>query len=293
MDNKKISAILSMLLVTIFWGVSFISTKVSLQAFGPMTIAFLRSLIAIAALFVIIKITKTNIKIKIRDIYLFAIAGLTGITLYFLFENHSINMIHASEAAMISSFVPMLMIIADFIFFKNRPSMIRIITVIVSIFGIYLIISSGIRNTSNNPIGYLLMTGSCFVWIVYSVTTKSLFDRYNLITIIFYQLIFGAIFLFPLIFFEKINVENIDIYTIGNLLFLAILCSAVANFLYAYSMKHLSLSLCGIFINMIPVVSIAAGYLFLNEKITIVQLLGGIIVILSVSNDNLLSYKNK
>ncbi|MFO7887890.1 MAG: EamA family transporter, partial [Eubacteriales bacterium] len=60
--------------------------------------------------------------------------------------------------------------------------------------------------------------------------------------------------------------------------------------LFIYSLENLEATVCNIFINLIPVVTVSAGIIFLGEKITFFQGLGAGIIIFSIL---LLTYKKK
>ena len=68
------------------WGLTFISTKILLRDFAPFQILFIRFLIGWLALWAAApKKISTNNK---KDLLLFAGAGFSGVTLYFLLWRH-------------------------------------------------------------------------------------------------------------------------------------------------------------------------------------------------------------
>jgi drug/metabolite transporter (DMT)-like permease len=68
------------------------------------------------------------------------------------------------------------------------------------------------------------------------------------------------------------------------------LSSAAAYLLFIYALEYLEATVCNIFINLIPVVTVSAGIIFLGEEITIVQGIGALIIIFSIL---LLTYQRK
>ncbi|WP_285946081.1 DMT family transporter [Thomasclavelia cocleata] len=92
-------------LLTIFiWGTTFISTKILLVDFKPIEILFFRFLIGLIALLIIYpkRLKKTT---KDQEIT-FALAGLCGVTLYFLLENIALTYSMASNIGVIISIAP-------------------------------------------------------------------------------------------------------------------------------------------------------------------------------------------
>ncbi len=102
-------------LLTIFiWGTTFISTKILLVDFKPIEILFFRFLIGLIALLIIYpkRLKKTT---KDQEIT-FALAGLCGVTLYFLLENIALTYSMASNIGVIISIAPFFTaILSDFV----------------------------------------------------------------------------------------------------------------------------------------------------------------------------------
>lgn len=73
-ENKYISTIL-MLITVIFWGYSFISTKIVLKEIPPISIAFFRQIIAAIPLLIIFLFTRQIRTMKLKHIGLIALSG--------------------------------------------------------------------------------------------------------------------------------------------------------------------------------------------------------------------------
>lgn len=85
MQNKILMGHLFALVTILLWGTTFISTKVLLRSFTPIEILFFRFIMGLIVLFLIYPY-----RLKVTDKkqeWIFAGAGLSGITLYYLFEN--------------------------------------------------------------------------------------------------------------------------------------------------------------------------------------------------------------
>jgi len=67
-----------------------------------------------------------------------------------------------------------------------------------------------------------------------------------------------------------------------NLGYLGIFCSAVGYLLYLSALRSLGPTLVSAFINLVPVFGVAGSALILGERVTLVQLIGGAIVILGI-----------
>lgn len=278
-DKKKLLAYILLTGVIITWGISFVSIKIVLQVFSPIAMAFYRFLIATMVL-IIIKRFSNKEKVEKQDLLRMAISGIFSITLYFIFENNGILRVSANSASIIVATLPIAALISDKIFYKTKISKINIISIIASIFGIYLVIGKDVL--SGSLLGYLFMAGSIVAWCGYLVVTKPLFKKYSNITITTYQAIFGTLAFIPFLPFETVNYGGINLSIVTNMLFLALICSSFGNFGYNYAYKELGVAVSTLFMNLCPVVTFIFSFLILGETLSLIQVIGSGIIILSV-----------
>ena len=286
--QKALAAIIA---CVIFWGVSFISTKVAVKVFPPMSLGLLRFALALVFLFFIkIKLAPKE-KLNARDIPLLFGAGLTGVTLYFFFENNGIALVTASEASIAIGSIPVLSMIADWLIQKissrksgmahNALKAYQWLGALISIAGVWLV--AGVSFAfSGSVLGYVYMAGAALSWVAYSFLTRPLFTRCSRIHIVFWQTVFGFICFIPFSVIEFSKWGRPDVPVILHLLFLGIFCSALGYWFYARALETLGVSVCAIFINVIPIITVACGFITLGERLKPLQWLGTALVIAGV-----------
>ncbi len=279
MERKKTIAYIFLIGTIVVWGISFVSMKLVLEVFSPVALAFVRFVIATSIL-VIIMLKTSKEKVEKKDLKLMALSGFLGITLYFWCENNGVMRISANSSSIIVATLPVGTLIAEAIAYKTKITMKSVISIILSFIGVYFVI--GNDKISGSPVGYLFMFGSIAAWCLYMIFTKPLFEKYSNITITTYQAMFGTLAFIPLMPFESIKFELINSTIIINLLFLAILCSTMANFAYTYSMKELGIGITSLSLNLIPVVTFLFSFLILKESLNLLQVFGALLIIYSV-----------
>jgi drug/metabolite transporter (DMT)-like permease len=228
-------------------------------------------------------------------------AGITGVTLYFFFENNGISLVSASEASIAAGSIPAFIMITDWLSAKitrNRKKQTgadtgqekEISSVIngrqwvgcfVSIAGVWLVAGVSFA-LSGSILGYLFMTGAALSWVAYSFFTRSLFKGCSVIYIVFWQSLAGFICFIPFSAMELKNWGDTTWTVLFHLLFLAVFCSAIGHWFYVIAMENLNVSISGIFLNIIPVVTVVGGFFVLGERLTFLQWLGALLVIAGV-----------
>ncbi|HEY3425466.1 MAG TPA: EamA family transporter, partial [Negativicutes bacterium] len=91
MKQTRVIGISAILLTSIFWGLSFISIKITVAVIPPMTLALLRFLVAASVLFAMLRKLEPNTRMARQDMPLMAVSGLS-LTAYFFFQNVGIQL---------------------------------------------------------------------------------------------------------------------------------------------------------------------------------------------------------
>lgn len=281
MSNDKIKAYVGLTFTTLIWGASFVSIKICMDVFGPMYLSFFRYAFTSMIIFVLLKISKKFENVENKDYIRLALSGLFGVTVYFACENNAILRISSNEASILIGTIPIFSLIFNRIIYKSKITIRNLLSILFSIFGIYLII--GGADFSLNFLGYIYMLMAAISWSVYQFITKPLFKKYNDLTITMYQSIFGVIGLMPFLKLDYLKWDALNLSVISHFLFLTIFCSAIGTYIYLFSQKNLGINVTAVFLNLIPVFTFVFSFLFLGEILSPMQLVGSAIVIVSVS----------
>lgn len=282
--TKRQKGVIAMLIAVFVWGISFINIRVAMGVMGAMTLGAMRFLMATAILFVFMKYKKVSLKIDKKDLPLFLIAAGIGITVYFYFENNGVKYTSASIASIIIGAIPVFSVIVETLIYKKPMSKIIITSVLLSVIGVGLIVGLDISDleNGNSPLGYFMMFGAVFSWIVYSIANKPLFERYDQGLITFYQSLIGLVFFLPFVPFEDNNWAAFNWTIFGHVFFLAMFASALGFYVYLMGLDYLGISESSVYINLIPVVTVIFSFFWLGETLSFMQMIGGVIVIASV-----------
>lgn len=292
MNGSRLMGLSAILCTAVLWGLSFISIKLTVAVIPPMTLALFRFLIASVILLFLLKKMEPDTKLARKDIPLMVMSGVLGVAVFNNFQNVGIKMTTASAASMIIAAIPILTVVGEFLVFKTRLSWIKIMSVILSMGGVYCIVASSQQTSQDDFLGDLFMLGAAVSWVVYTLITRPLSTQYSQLAVVTYQVFFGTFALIPFAFCETWEWQFIDSSIILHLIYLGIFCSALANYLYVYAMGILGVSSVSLFINLIPVISTFGGFTILQEPVSEMQILGGAVILFSVYIANFNIRKN-
>lgn len=264
-------------LTVLIWGVTFVSTKVLLEAFTPVEILFIRfsmGYLALAAAFP--KFMKfTDLRLEL----LFAGAGLCGVMLYFLFENIALTYTMASNVGVLVSIAPFLTAMLAWKFLHTeRPGCVFFVGFACAIAGISMIYFNGAGVLKLNPLGDALALLAAFVWAIYSVLIRKIGGyRLNTILVTRRAFFYGLVFMLPVIsamgFSSELEALAKPRYFL-NLLFLGLGASAMCFATWNFAVKRLGAVKTSVYIYMVPVVSVVSAAIVLREHITALAICG-------------------
>ncbi len=269
----------------IFWGSSFIATKVALKELSPETIISLRLIIASVFLFITALLLKKDFSINLKSHGFIFILALIAV-FHLMIQVTGLKYTTASNTGWIIGTAPIFMVILAAIFFREKIGLLKVAGIIIAMFGLLLLIGKG--NITNVDFiknkGDLLVLASAFTWGVYSMVNKKISLSYSPLMTILYLFIMMAVIIIPFnLNTASVNsVVNLSLNGWISILFLGLFCSGIAYVIWAYSLRDLESAKVGAFLYFEPLVTVVAAWVLLSESITALMIFSGIIITLGV-----------
>lgn len=276
---------LAALFTILIWGTTFISTKVLLKEFSPFEILFFRFTLGYFALLTVHPRTITSK--SIREEILFIGAGFCGVTMYFLLENIALTYTLASNVGIIVSAAPFFTAVLAHLFLKGetlRPQFFAGFAVAIT--GIVLISFNGSYILKLNPEGDILAVLACVFWAAYSILMRKISSLgYHTISCTKRVFFYGLLFMLPtlLLFDFHLGLERFaSPVNLLNILFLGLGASALCFVSWNWCVGVLGAVKTSTYIYLVPVITIAASFFILHEKITGTAMFGALLTLLGL-----------
>jgi drug/metabolite transporter (DMT)-like permease len=194
---KSYKGYLFILGATMFWGISATIAKFLFnRQVETLILVQMRITISFILLFLFfIFLRRDLLKIKLRDLYKFALLGILGVagsnfTYYF-----TIAVTNVATAILLQYLAPIFVLIYGALSRDEKITMVKIISAVVSLVGCYMAVAG--KNFSIieiNQIGILTGLGSAFCWSFTNVWLKRLLKTYNVWTCLIYSFMLASIF---------------------------------------------------------------------------------------------------
>lgn len=273
----------------LFWGTSFVSTKVLLgHDFTAVQIFAIR--FVFTYLILLAASHKKWFADQVRDELTLFICGICGCTLYFWAENTALTLSPSSNISLIVCTNPLLIMIFGGIIYKSeRLGKRQILGCLVTLVGMVLVVLNGKFILKLSPAGDFLAFGSACVWAIYSLVIKKLNGKYSTLFITRKVFFYGVMTTLPLLVWEWLgntapaasatakNAQNFlgipwqafeEPVVVFNFLCLAIFSSLFGYLIWNKVLKQLGTVLASNYIYGIPLVTVITALIALNERIT-------------------------
>lgn len=269
------------LISIIVWGTTFVSTKVLLGHLHPLEIMIYRFILAYIVLFLAYpKFKKLG---PLKEEILFFGAGATGMTIYFLFETFALQVSTASNVTLLISVAPVFTaILAHFMTKDEKFAKRLLLGFVISISGIFLVLFNGAFHLKLNIWGSVLALAAAACTSFYLILLKKIAHSYNQIHLTRKVFFYGILTALPVafLFHPEFSLEPLKIPAVWmNLLFLAIIASALCFFMWNQALRYIGAVKLSNYVYLLPLVGMIVSVIFLKETVTFFMILGAFLII--------------
>ena len=279
-------AVAALVVTMVIWGGSIPVTKAAVADVPPVTLALLRFVLSSAILWPLLALKSRDRKVDTvswRDAF---VLGATGIALYYLGYNVGLLYTSASQAAVLQSAVPAITAVLAFFWLHERVSLHGAIGIALSIAGVLVILFTAEASTdAPRPwLGNGLVAGAIVAWAVYTIRAKAA-AQLDPLAVTFRTGIAGGLLLVPFSIGEFALGMRVNLTPAGvaSIVYLGAISSALAYLLYGAALRVLGAGQVATYLNLMPIVAVAAAALFLGERVGMWTLLGGAIVLTGIT----------
>lgn len=298
MRGRKSSLVyhIGALIAVTAWGLSFISTKILLQAgLGAVEVYVYRSMLAY--LCVLLVCPRPVLSNSISDELKFLLLGICGNSLYFIAENTAMKYTLVSNVSLIVTTAPIITaLMIGAMYRSERPNRGFLTGSVIAFAGVACVIFNSSFVVEVNPLGDMLAVLSAVCWAVYSILLRPLNAIYSVWFITRKTFFYGVLTALPFLAVEP-SLVGLNVLmqpaVIGNLCFLAMVCSMIAYVLWAASIKKIGVIKSGNYLYVSPIVTLLASALYLKEHVSIIGYVGCTLILIGVILSEKLSARFK
>lgn len=274
--NKQIKADLMLLMITVFWGASYMLTKLGLGNLEPFNLTAIRFIIAFilsSAVFHKQVLSADKKTIKYSLILSILLVGM------FISMTYGLQYTTASNAGFLISLSVVLIPVISYLFLKQNIEKKIIFSLCLVVIGIALLTLDTQFKVNVGDLLCLLCALFCAVHVV----VIGIFTReVDSIALGILQLGFAGLFCIIIsMLTENVKLPNTPVSWF-SVLMLSIFCTAVGYIVQSTAQQYTSATHTGLILSLEPVFSAILSYIFLKENLAVRGYVGAAFMLISV-----------
>jgi drug/metabolite transporter (DMT)-like permease len=274
----------------IFWGFSFIATRVALREVHPFTLLTLRFGIG-GFLLLLIQLQRDRGFLKTfssKDWVSIVFLSIVGISGHTLLQAYGLLYTTAVNTGWIVAVMPIFITIAARFYLGEAITLRKAGGIVLGFLGIFLVISQGVFSLSTfrfgSTFGDILVLISAITWTAFTVGGRGFLSRFSPLAAITPIMIVGCLITLPFTWlkWEWNILFHLSLSGWMGILFLGVFCSGLAYLFWYSALEKKDSGIVGIYLYLEPLVTLIGASFLLNEEIQWVTLVGGGMILLGV-----------
>ncbi len=271
------------LVVVLLWAANLPLAKDALREFSPMSFNAVRIPLSALLLWIPMLLLKGRIHLQPRDIWKILVLGIIGNVFYLTLFIHGLELTKAGNVGLLMSVGTVFTALLSRLLGHEYQGRMVWLGIFLSFGGVAVILleSAEFAVGTGTLVGDLITLAAACCWSVYTVFSKTLMKSYSPLTFTTLTLSVGAFALFFISLPDLMdqNWEQISTKSYLELGYSSIFSLAVAYSIWFYCVDRLGSTKTAIYANLVPFWTLLFAWFFIGEKITLLQILGGILIV--------------
>lgn len=289
-SNKLLSGTSFILLATFLLSLRSILVKFAYaEKIALMDLFYFRFLFTIPLLLIFCYSKKGKKLFKLiinKEIFIYCLlAGFFGYYLATLLDFHALALIDANISRIILYSFPIYVLVINHIIKKTLPSIIEIIIFIIVQIALFFVLGGfNFHYSQINKLGALLSLFSAFSYAFYIIINQEIGKKIGSILFTTYAVCFSFIFIniHYFLLYEAYSTTEFTVKSYVIIIVMAIFCTFLPLLLISEAIKKIGATKFALINSSGPVMTIILCYITLNETLTKSQVLGCVIIIITL-----------
>lgn len=260
---------LALVAVQILFGIWPIFGKIVLRSMSSTSLVVIRITGAAVALALLQRRLTPLLRMPAKDIGLLTLCSLLGVVGNQLLYVKGLSLTTVINATLLSTMIPLYALAVSVLLGYERGSLKTLAGIVVSAAGvIYLVNPAHAELNAQTTTGNLLLLANSFIYAIYIVISKDLFERYGALNVVTWIFLIGAVMTVPVGIY---SLQNENLAAISAMVWLAVafiilLPTVGAYYLNAWALTRVAPSTVATYIYLQPLIAFGLAPIFLGES---------------------------
>jgi drug/metabolite transporter (DMT)-like permease len=293
--NLDVKLILSMIIVGLVWGTTFLGISIAVETIPPWYSTTIRNFIAASIIFIILLFQKEFKWIGWKSLKQQLILSVLMLVFANGFTTVAEQTLPSGLTSIISAINPVIIFLLSIGFQLQKPTLKGFTGVLLGFSGVVFIFKDGLGDilNPNYKTGVLFLSIAILSWGFGTIYSKKISNQpNNLMLNLFYQFILAAVIqiVISLILYPNSEIETWSIKSIAAVIYLAVFGSVVAMFSYQYALQRVTPIQVSILTYVNTIIAVFLGWYLNHEVVTKDFIIAVILIIIGVF---VINYKGK
>lgn len=276
-----------LLLIVMIWGVNFVVVKAALSEFLPHAFNGVRFALASLVLLAVAHVRNVAIPRSWKEVAVMLGLGVLYTTFYQIFFIEGIARTTAANSGLILGATPVFVALASHILGNERLHLPAWLGIVLAFTGLFLLIQGGRGAPSWSEVtfrGDMLVLVAMLLWSAYTVIARPFVQRYSTTRLTFMSTLMGSILLllWGIPSLLRQHWRAVSVAGWAGALFSGLFSIAIAYLVWNNSVSKAGPTRTALFSNLVPIIAVISGVVFLNEPMSRAQVAGAVLVIAGV-----------
>jgi len=280
--NKNFLSFGLLFLLGLIWGSSFLFIKFAVLSLKPLTAVFLRMIVAALCLFIYLKIKKIILPFKKKDFINYFAIAILGNAFPFVLVSWAEISINTNVTGILMGLMPITTVFLAYFFVKEEKiNLYTFLGILLGFLGLFFLLDI-ITNKNGSLLPQVAVTIGTISFAVSTIYIRKI-SNFNPLYILTGSTYFAFFILIPIafIFNDPLNASPTNQSIIFGII-LGILNTAIGGLIF-FKLIKLSGAAFTSTVNFItPFIAVIWGYIFLNESLSLNQILGFIFILVGI-----------
>jgi len=283
--EPRISGFTMAVIANILWGTSFLASKHTLTAWGPLTSSALRFAVALLALSLVLPLAGCRIRLKgfswqaLKGI---SMVGITGFGVLYPLQLKGLTSISSGLSAAIMLTSPLFVLAFNAMLFRGNLSLNKVVALLLGLGGGLILLFGQDQSAGNDNVLFgAALTFLASMSLALSVlATRAVSQHVDAGNLTFWSMFVGLLLLLPFAAQESMTTEFVNPSTaaIASLIYLGVVCSAVCFWLWNSAIAKSSPAELATTMHLKTPTAVLLGALIASESISFVMIVGILVV---------------
>ena len=277
------------IIISTFWGLSFLATRILINYLEPYQIQAARWLVASIVFLLLMISGKLSINYKKPGFKYVLLLGVLEPCMYMSFETYGIAMTSASSGAIFVATIPSAVLLLNFFLFKKKLKIKGVLGILIAFSGVVICtVYKPEFSLDRGSLGYVVLLCAIFSGAMYSIVSSRLADRFKPLELTAVMAFMGTIYFGIMNFVLGYGMNTYTVYFTDRkllfcIVFLGVCCSVICYFAFNRILRlvdpatgnNLSTS-------MTTIVGVLAGIIFVGDNWGIYTIIGLVMTLIGV-----------